>query len=157
MSQPVGFSWVKKPLLAGLARPSSLDDMEWLRDAGIELLLSLTEHPPRRDWTNDAGLMVFHEPIEDMTAPSLEQLERCISVIQQATEQNRGVAVHCAAGMGRTGVVLAAWLVSQGKSAAEAISLIRSLRPGSIETPDQEACIQDLAKYLSQKSPDHSE
>src|SRR5271154_760819 len=63
MPQPAGFSWIEKPLLAALARPESAADMEWLRDQGIELLLSLTEDPPRRDWVNQAGLLVFHDPM----------------------------------------------------------------------------------------------
>ena len=63
MPPPDGFSWIEQPLIAALARPSSAEDLLWLRQEGIELLISLTEERPRRDWSNDAGLLVFHEPI----------------------------------------------------------------------------------------------
>jgi atypical dual specificity phosphatase len=146
MSQPHAFSWIDKPLLAGLAMPESEEELLWLRRQGIEVLVSLTEEPPRRDWVNEAGLMVFHEPIIDMEAPEQQQLDRVISAIARAHAQKLGVAVHCGAGMGRTGVVLAAYLVHQGQSAREAISRVRKLRPGSIETTEQAEAISEFAR-----------
>src|SRR5829696_8627565 len=132
MPAPNGFTWIDKPLLAALARPASPEEFAWLRQNGVELLLSLTEDRPRRDWTEAAGLLVFHEPLEDMAPPSQEQLDRCVSVLQKAHARNMGVGVHCGAGMGRTGVVLAAYFVTQGLSAQNAIAKIRRLRPGSV-------------------------
>ena len=76
MSAPHGFSWIEKPLLAALARPSDPEDFTWLREQGIEVLVSLTEDRPRRDWAEQANLLVFHEPLEDMEAPTQEQLDR---------------------------------------------------------------------------------
>lgn len=150
MSQPSGFSWVEEPKLAAMARPYSREEVLWLRDQKIDVLLSLTENPLRRPWINDAGLMVVHEPIVDFSAPSLEQLQRCIEVIRNAHEQRMGVAVHCAAGLGRTGTILAAWFVTQGKSAEEAIAHVREIRPGSIETEAQVQVIHEYAKSISE-------
>ena len=76
MPQPPGFSWIEKPLLAAMARPEGPEDLEWLRRQEIELLMSLTEDPPRRDWVNSAGLLLVHEPMTDMEAPPQEQLDR---------------------------------------------------------------------------------
>jgi atypical dual specificity phosphatase len=146
MPQPQGFSWIKRPLLAALAHPGSRDDCVWLRSQGIQILLSLSEEPARRDWVNDAGLMAFHEPIDDFTAPSQEQLARCLSVIERAHQQEMGVAVHCGAGKGRTGTVLAAWFVSQGMEAEKAVAKIRQLRPGSIETDEQIEAVREFAR-----------
>src|SRR5947209_16938720 len=100
MPQPLGFSWIDKPLLAAMAQPESEEDLEWLRRHGIQLLLSLTEDPPRRDWTNGAGLLVYHVPVEDMAAPTQAQLDRCVSAIAKANANQMGVAVHCGAGLG---------------------------------------------------------
>jgi atypical dual specificity phosphatase len=146
MSQPEGFSWIKKPLLAALARPESTEELAWLRRQGIEVLLSLTEVPPRRDWIEDAGLLLFHVPMEDMEAPALEQIVRCLSAIERANEKEMGVAVHCAAGLGRTGVVLACYFVDQGMSAVHAITRVRQLRPGSIETTEQSDAVAEFAR-----------
>jgi atypical dual specificity phosphatase len=142
MAAPNGFSWIDKPLLAALARPTSPEEFRWLRDQGIEVLVSLTEDRPRRDWTEEASLLVFHEPMEDMEAPTQDQLDRAVSAIQRATARAMPVAVHCGAGLGRTGVVLAAYFVAKGASAATAITRIRRLRPGSIETEEQVEAIE---------------
>ncbi len=146
MTAPHGFTWVDKPLLAALARPGAIEELEWLRQQGIQVLVSLTEDRPRRDWTDDAGLLVFHEPLEDMEAPSQDQLERVVSAIQKALSHNLPVAVHCGAGLGRTGVVLAAFLVARGSTAQAAVTRIRRLRPGSIETEEQVEAVELFAR-----------
>jgi atypical dual specificity phosphatase len=146
MPAPYGFYWVEKPKLAGLAYPGSLEDLDWLRGQRLDVLISLAEDPLRRDWVRDSGLLVFHVPMEDMEAPSQEQLDRCISAIAKAHGKELGVAVHCTAGKGRTGAVLAAYLVYQGTAPREAMSKIRRLRPGSIETVEQEEAIIEFGK-----------
>ena len=146
MSPPNGFSWIDKPQLAALAKPGTLEDLQWLRQQGIQVVISLTEDPPRRDWVNEAGLLVFHEPLEDMEPPTQDQLDRCITSILKANEQRMGVAVHCGAGLGRTGVILACYFVIKGLSAKNAIARIRRLRPGSIETDEQEQAVSEFAR-----------
>jgi atypical dual specificity phosphatase len=151
MSSPSGFTWVDKPHLAALARPSDSDDFSWLRKQGIELLISLTEERPRRDWVDDAGLLVMHVPVVDMEAPTQDQLDRCVSAIERANERGMGVAVHCGAGLGRTGVVLAVYFVAKGTSAQNAIARVRRLRPGSIETDEQADSVVEFARRRGQQ------
>jgi atypical dual specificity phosphatase len=148
MPPPHGFSWVEKPLLAGLARPSSPEDFRWLRAQGVEVLVSLTEDPPRRDWAEDAGLLVYHEPLEDMEPPTQDQIDRAVSAVLRATGRNMGVAVHCGAGLGRTGVILAAYFVAKGATAHNAVARIRKLRPGSIETDEQVEAVELYARRV---------
>lgn len=154
MAAPSGFTWIDKPLLAAMARPSGPEDLSWLRTHGIEVLLSLTEDRPRRDWVEDANLLVFHEPLEDMEPPTQDQLDRCVSAILRANERSMGVAVHCGAGLGRTGVVLAAYFVARGLSAGNAIARIRRLRPGSIETDEQAAAVELFARRQRREAED---
>ena len=52
--------------------------------------------------------------------------------------------VHCGAGHGRTGTMLACALVSRGRRAVEAIGELRDLDPGYIETPEQEALVYEV-------------
>jgi atypical dual specificity phosphatase len=146
MPAPLGFYWVEKPRLAGLANPESEDDLAWLRRQGIELLVSLTQDPPRRDWVEDAGLLVYHLPLTDMEAPEQEDLDLCVSAISRAYARGMGVAVHCTAGLGRTGTVLACFLVRQGMTARDAVTRVRRLRPGSVETVEQEEAVAEFAR-----------
>lgn len=144
MAAPEKFSWVEKPLLAAMARPNDPVELQWLRAEGIQLLISLTERPLRRDWINDAGLMAVHVPVADLTPPTPEQFEHCLEVIRRAHDQKLGVGVHCAAGLGRSGTLLAVWYVAKGLDAATAIAKVREMRPGSIETPEQERAIREF-------------
>jgi atypical dual specificity phosphatase len=141
MPLPEGFSWIERPWLAALARPTR-EDLHWLRQHGIDMLLSLTEEPPPRRDVDDAGLLLYHVPVEDMTAPSHDDLLRAITALLKARQKKLGVAVHCEAGLGRTGTLLACWFVQQGLSPAEAVRKVRKLRPGSIETADQEDIVR---------------
>jgi atypical dual specificity phosphatase len=109
----------------------------------------LTEEPLRRDWMSDAGLLSLHVPVEDMTPPSLAQVAECVSAIRKAHERDMGVAIHCYAGRGRTGTVLACYLVAHGATADEAIAQVRQLRPGSIETEEQESVIREFERSLA--------
>jgi atypical dual specificity phosphatase len=144
---PYGFSWVDPPHLAALARPDA-DDLAWLRENGVQVLITLTEHPLPRQWVNDAGLMAVHIPVEDFTAPSEKQLRLAIDTIDRAKRSGMGVAVHCTAGKGRTGTVLAGYFVNQGLTAAEAIEKVRGLRPRSVETDAQERAVEELERRL---------
>jgi len=147
---PVGFSWVDRPHLAGLAQPDGPDDLAWLRRNGIDVLISLTESPADRRHVNDAGLLAVHIPIPDMTAPSVRQFELCVETIGRAKKSGMGVALHCAAGKGRTGTMLAGYFVAAGMTADRAIEHVRDLRPGSIETPEQE----DAVRLFALRRPD---
>jgi atypical dual specificity phosphatase len=146
MAQPHGFSWVDKPHLAALAYPDGPEELAWLRKEGVELLVSLTEDPPRRDWVEDAGLLLFHAPMIDMEAPTPAQLDRVLSAIRKAHERSMGVAVHCGAGLGRTGTVLACYFVTKGLTAENAVARVRRLRPGSVETDDQAEAVEAFAR-----------
>ena len=54
---------------------------------------------------------VLHAPIPDYYLSSMENLYRILAFLAASDKDQRRVVVHCSGGSGRTGHVLAAWLV----------------------------------------------
>ena len=145
-----GFSWIEEGQLAAMARPGrqrSLDeDLAFLQSAGIRTLVSLTEEPVPEEALARHGMTGLHLPVEDFTPPTLEQMDRFLKEVEDARVEGRGVGIHCTAGKGRTGTMLAAYLVTRGLSSTDAVDEIRRLRPGSVETPEQEERVAEFAR-----------
>ena len=122
------------------------DGLASLAGQGIAVVVNLHERAHAPAQLAELGLTEVHVPVPDFGAPSTEQLAAGVSAITAALADGHGVAVHCAAGLGRTGTLLACYLVSTGLDAPAAIARVREARPGSVETPAQEAAIEAFAR-----------
>jgi pantoate--beta-alanine ligase len=136
--------WIEEGLLA-CPYPAGEDGLGRLAEAGVSVVVNLDERAHDPVSLARFGLREVHLPVKDFTAPSRDQLEQGVAVISQALMGGERVAVHCGAGLGRTGTLLACYLVSQGSPAQEAMARVRSLRPGSVETAEQERAVHDYA------------
>ena len=144
-AEVANFSWVVEGKLAGMARlgvhQPLEDDLASLESLGISLLVSLTEESTPASTAAHYGIEVLHLPVQDFTPPTQEQLFAFAAEARESLDAGRAVGVHCGAGLGRTGTVLASYFVTEGMTATEAIAEVRKLRPGSIETPEQEQAV----------------
>ncbi len=152
MTLPHNFSFVWKDLVAGSAHPgygaelhASLTE---LIEHGIGAILSLTEEPLPSSPLSEFGIDYLHLPVDDFTAPSGEQIDQAIDFIKSQLKYKRGTLIHCHAGIGRTGTVLACFLVSQGHEPADAIAQVRRRRPGSCEVYTQEYAVHQYARRI---------
>ncbi len=162
-----GFYWVIEGLLAGCPRPGGRsrgnpfdgksealteddrrldDDLTWLEEQGIGAVLSLTETPLAAETLARHDLAVLHLPVPDMTPPTTGQLVQALEFIDEQHARGRAVVVHCLMGQGRTGTVLAAYLIRGGVSPAEALRQIRAVCVGAVESASQERALYTFAE-----------
>ena len=146
MMQVMNFGWVLKDELAGSQGPTSFDDLSFLYHQGVRAVIRMEERTIAANTGKMVHLVDMFEPVPDFTPPEPDQIQRMIEFIDEQTEASRPVVVSCYAGIGRTGTVLACYLVHRGREPAEAITMLRELRPGSIQPPEQEAAVYAYAK-----------
>ncbi len=145
--KPDNFSWMLEGKLAGSAIPTSFDEVRWAMEQGIKSIVTIREEPLDKSWTKD--VKYAHIISNDMGVPEFNDLVQAVDFIHKRITNNEPVLVHCLAGLGRTGVILACYLVKhQNISTDEAIQKIREERPGSIQSYLQEEIIFRFEKSI---------
>ncbi|MDR1536233.1 MAG: dual specificity protein phosphatase family protein [Planctomycetota bacterium] len=148
---PDNFSFVIPGKLAGCARPGRAfgnlrSDLSGLARRGIGALVTLTPEALDPVVLRESGLESLHLPIQDFQAPTPGQIREFVAFVDSRLERGLAVAVHCGAGFGRTGTMLACYLVSRGATPEEAIRTVRRERPGSVETAEQERTVGSFSR-----------
>lgn len=142
-------TWLEDDGLAACRYPRSESALRDLAGRGVSLLVNLHERPHPSEILARYGLRELHLPVPDFTPPTPEQLERGVAAIERAIASGQKVAVHCGGGLGRTGTLLACYLVRGGLSPDDAIARMRGVRPGSVETPRQAAAVAAYARLVT--------
>ncbi|XP_037267805.1 dual specificity protein phosphatase 23 isoform X1 [Falco rusticolus] len=147
-SEPPNFSWVAEGRLAGLAMPRQPGHYRFLLGQGVRHLVSLSERaPPHHGCCPDIQLHRLRVP--DFSPPTPRQIQSFLQLVEEANACGEAVAVHCMLGHGRTGTMLACYLVkAQKMNGSDAIREIRRLRPGSIETREQEQAVIQFYQHI---------
>ena len=122
------------------------DELPVLYRTGIRAVLCLLNIPSDSAVFTSAGFKFHCSPVEQGLAPTIEQARAMIEFIDMCRQEKLPVAVHCEGGLGRTGAVIAAYLIHKGVSAREAIHLVRSKEPSAIETVPQIKFLEEFER-----------
>ncbi|KAM6977829.1 protein tyrosine phosphatase domain-containing protein 1 [Aplochiton taeniatus] len=161
-------SWVTDNLLA-MSRPSTeiienYNIIDQFKRSGIKTVINLQrpgEHAScgnplepesgfsyRPEIFMENGLYFYNFGWNDYGVASMTTILDMVKVMAFSMQEGK-MAVHCHAGLGRTGVLLACFLVFTTRmSADQAIVYIRAKRPNSIQTRGQLMCVREFVKFL---------
>ena len=144
----MNFGWIVEDKLGGSQGPAGMRDLFYLYQQGVRAMIRMEERTISADGDGMLDIVDMFEPVPDFTPPTQEQIDRMLEFIEAQNADGRPVAVSCYAGIGRTGTVLGCYLVSKGAWPGDAVEEVRRLRPGSIQTPEQEAAVYEYARRL---------
>ena len=138
--------WIEEPILLGSRNPTERE-LEVLYHEGFRTIISLLDedespyYDPKK--MEEMGFNRYSIPIRDFTAPTLADFKKFLDIVSDSLKQGK-VLVHCQGGMGRTGTMAAAYWITKGLSAKNAIAKVRKSRLGAIESPEQEEALHRL-------------
>ncbi|EPQ03484.1 Protein tyrosine phosphatase domain-containing protein 1 [Myotis brandtii] len=161
-------SWITDNILA-MARPSTelLEKyciIEQFRSHGLKTVINLQRPGEHASCGNpleqesgftylpeafmEAGIYFYNFGWKDYGVASLTTILDMVKVMTFALQEGK-VAIHCHAGLGRTGVLIACYLVFATRMTADqAIIFVRAKRPNSIQTRGQLLCVREFTQFL---------
>jgi len=159
-------NWVVPGKFIGFSGPSSVsrdpdgykrftpeDYVPIFKKNGVTMVIRLNQKQYEKDRFTKNGIKHKEIYFLDGSCPSDDLIEEFIATCEQ---EKGSIAVHCKAGLGRTGSMIACYIMKHYKFPAAAfIGWIRLARPGSILGPQQQFLIDKEATYhaMCDKSP----
>lgn len=150
---PRNFLWLRKGQLAGTPQPGlllDLDiDLQSLQRVGVSVLVSLTDEPIPADNLSKFDITGVFFPIKDMGTPEMDAAYRFCEDMHTYLQQGEVIAMHCKAGMGRTGTMLVAYLIWEGNPALDSLEYARKIEPRWVQSQEQVDFLEKFERYVS--------
>ena len=126
-------------IIPGLFQTSS---MEFQEGKGVDAVVVLNRRPPAQQH----GRLLIHWPIDDGPMPSPEKARAIGRWVAEMVDSGMTVAVQCAAGINRSGLISGRALIELGHQPQHAIELVRQARPGALTN-------REFVSWLLAESP----
>lgn len=131
------------------------EDLEKLKGLGVEKLVSMLTCDEMIELGLQAEAEICRQldieftnlSVPDRSVPDLRIIEELVREIQQNLVAGQGVAIHCRAGIGRSGLVASCVLIAQGVDAENSIATVSDAR--GVRTPDT----QEQAEFIRNFRP----
>lgn len=112
--------------------------LRFFAENDVQLVVRLNSHLYNKRHFEDIGIKHIDLIFEDGTCPDMSIVKNFIGAAETIIKQGGKIAVHCKAGLGRTGCLIGAHLIySYGFTANECIGFLRFIRPGMVVGPQQ--------------------
>ena len=147
---PYRFGWLIEGKLAASGRLMSPSQLAWAASRGIKSVVTIIEFPLESTWFASGCEIVYrHIKVKDHSAPPVKELGELITYIDTEITNGRPVIVHCNGGSGRTGTVLAAYLMKkEGLTAQQAVRKVKEIRGRTAKHKKQRITLKEYESYL---------
>jgi len=159
-AEDMNFSWFIDQQVAACRAPATINELQFLAQNGVKSLVRVAKE--RRMTPSDVssvGMVDCPIGVADFNAPNQKQLKKVVNFMTTMVRAHKTVAVSCGAGYGRTGTVLACYMIDEGKTDVEALQYLEAHRRESyleiINNPSsgQLSAIREYAKSLGRSRP----
>ena len=148
-------------ILYVMPRPNSewlTENIKYFKKLGVNLVISHLEHAEEielglseeRKILIEAGIDFISYPIKDRNLPNLDEFKAFIENIYDRLINGENVAIHCRAGIGRTGVTSSCLLIKDGYKSNIAMDIVAAARGTPI--PDTDAQFDFICEYTPTKT-----
>ncbi|KAK9833043.1 hypothetical protein WJX74_005392 [Apatococcus lobatus] len=156
------FNWIVPGKLLAFSGPASTiplgqsfyrqwcpeDYTEFFRSRNITTIVRLNKQTYDSRRFTSHGFTHHELYFPDGSCPSLSVMRRFLDIVEK---EPGALAIHCKAGLGRTGVLICCYMIKHyGFTAEEAIGYIRICRPGSVIGPQQTYLLQHAQMLLAE-------
>ena len=176
---PNNFGWIIPGILCAMSCPFKKSHIRALEFYNIKYIVSLVQPIVQLTELNEESSdskeneyvsfnkkilkgikinrIVFEVP--DSGSPTVEQTDKILSLIETCKLTKEGILINCTDGLGRTGTILACYFLKGNKnypqmSSRDAIERVRTIRPNSVETREQENFVLEYSNILWKRYSD---
>lgn len=144
-----GPSYERRVSPEGYCTLSPADYIPYFKNKNVSLVVRLNRKAYREGDFKKAGIDHLEQFYVDGSCPPIKILDRVIEAFESVPE-GEAFAVHCKAGLGRTGTCIGAYIMKHYRfTASEVIAWMRICRPGCVIGPQQQF-LQEIEQRMWQ-------